>query len=110
MSSKTTPPPPATTEHIKEEEGRGVQRSGSAKGGTLPSQNTIDVSGLQLEEGDTTTTVAIGQDTYTIGKKTKVVLCEEAGRKVVFFRLVRDDFFFGLVPFWLKQILAKGTN
>ena len=92
MSSKTTPPPPATTEHIKEEEGRGVQRSGSAKGGTLPSQNTIDVSGLQLEEGDTTTTVAIGQDTYTIGKKTKVVFCEEAGRKVVF-RLVRDDLF-----------------
>ena len=102
MSSKTTPPPPATTEHTKEEEGRGVQRSGSAKGGTLPSQNTIDVSGLQLEEGDTTTTVAIGQDTYTIGKKTKVVFCEEAGRKVVFFRLVRDDFFFWSCSFLVK--------
>ena len=25
--------------------------------------------GLQLQEGDTTTTVAIGKDTYTIGKK-----------------------------------------
>ena len=93
MSSKTTPPPPATTEHIKEEEGRGVQRSGSAKGGTLPSQNTIDVSGLQLEEGDTTTTVAIGQDTYTIGKKTKVVFCEEAGRKVVFLDWYATTFF-----------------
>ena len=35
---------------------------------TVTPQN-VDVSGLHLEEGDTTTTVAIGQDTYTIGKK-----------------------------------------
>ena len=75
MSSKTTPPPPPPTNPTQqttteEVEGCGVlQRSGSAKGGNLPTQNTIDVSGLQLEEGDTTTTVAIGQDTYTIGKK-----------------------------------------
>lgn len=33
----------------------------------VQSQHTIDVSGLNLQEGDTTTTVAIGKDTYTIG-------------------------------------------
>ena len=33
----------------------------------IQSQHTIDVSGLNLQEGDTTTTVAIGKDTYTIG-------------------------------------------
>merc|ERR1719273_1165866 len=29
-------------------------------------QNTIDLASLNLQEGDTTTTVAIGKDTYTI--------------------------------------------
>ena len=37
----------------------------------IQSQHTIDVSGLNLQEGDTTTTVAIGKDTYTIGKDSK---------------------------------------
>ena len=31
-------------------------------------QNTIDLASLNLQEGDTTTTVAIGKDTYTIGR------------------------------------------
>lgn len=31
-------------------------------------QQTIDLSSLNLQEGDTTTTVAIGKDTYTIGR------------------------------------------
>jgi hypothetical protein len=33
-------------------------------------QNTIDLASLNLQEGDTTTTVAIGKDTYTIGRTT----------------------------------------
>ena len=38
--------------------------------GGLRSQCTIDAStGLNLQDGESTTTVAIGKDTYTIGKK-----------------------------------------
>ena len=51
-----------------------AQRPASARPATAPTkdgpraQNTIDLSGLNLKEGDTTTTVAIGKDTYTIGQ------------------------------------------
>ena len=60
---------------------------------SVSSQNTVDVSGLQLEEGDTTTTVAIGQDTYTIGKKRKYVTIE----KTAFFGGIR-----GVIPWTMK--------
>lgn len=45
----------------------------------VQSQHTIDVSGLNLQEGDTTTTVAIGKDTYTIVTSRK----SSAGSKMV---------------------------
>lgn len=44
-------------------------RSRSGNRFPVTAQNTIDVAALNLKEGDSTTTVAIGKDTYTIGKK-----------------------------------------
>jgi hypothetical protein len=32
------------------------------------------MAGLNLQEGDSTTTVAIGKDTYTIGKGSSIVM------------------------------------
>ena len=46
--------------------------SGRRPPGPPRPQNTIDLASLNLQEGDTTTTVAIGKDTYTIGR-TKII-------------------------------------
>ena len=66
MSSPWAPPPP-TSAKAQSTTSSGGSENAPPTTGTTP-QN-VDVSGLHLEEGDTTTTVAIGQDTYTIGKK-----------------------------------------
>ena len=63
MSSPWAPPTSAKAQSTTTSGG-----SENAPSTTGTPQN-VDVSGLHLEEGDTTTTVAIGQDTYTIGKK-----------------------------------------
>ena len=85
MSSPWAPPPPTSSAKAssqvqpKGQSAQSTTTTGSrcSAGGsenaapltpTVTPQN-VDVSGLHLEEGDTTTTVAIGQDTYTIGKK-----------------------------------------
>ena len=83
MSSPWAPPPPTSSAKASSQvqpKGQSAQSttgSWCSAGGsenaapltpTVTPQN-VDVSGLHLEEGDTTTTVAIGQDTYTIGKK-----------------------------------------
>ena len=65
MSSPWAPPPPTSAKAQSTTSSGGSENAPTT--GTTP-QN-VDVSGLHLEEGDTTTTVAIGQDTYTIGKK-----------------------------------------
>ena len=57
-------PPPAASNPTSAASGR-PRSAGVPK---IQSQHTIDVAGLNLQEGDTTTTVAIGKDTYTIGR------------------------------------------
>ena len=86
MSSPWAPPPPTSSAKASSQvqpKGQSAQSTTTTTGSrcsaggsenaapltpTVTPQN-VDVSGLHLEEGDTTTTVAIGQDTYTIGKK-----------------------------------------
>ena len=76
MSSPWAPPPPTSAKAQVSKGPSAQSTTGRCSGGenvaptptTVTPQN-VDVSGLHLEEGDTTTTVAIGQDTYTIGKK-----------------------------------------
>ena len=64
MSSPWAPPPPTSAKAQST-----TSSGGSENAPTTGTPQNVDVSGLHLEEGDTTTTVAIGQDTYTIGKK-----------------------------------------
>ena len=67
MSSPWAPPAPTASNPTSQ---GGSATSGRPRSAGMPkiqSQHTIDVAGLNLQEGDTTTTVAIGKDTYTIG-------------------------------------------
>jgi len=61
MSSPWAPPPPTSAKAQST-----TSSGGSENAPTTGTPQNVDVSGLHLEEGDTTTTVAIGQDTYTI--------------------------------------------
>ena len=63
MSSPWAPPAPTASNPAS----AASERPKSAGMPKIQSQHTIDVAGLNLQEGDTTTTVAIGKDTYTIG-------------------------------------------
>ena len=65
MSSPWAPPPPTSAKAQSTTSSGGSENTPTTTG----TPQNVDVSGLHLEEGDTTTTVAIGQDTYTIGKK-----------------------------------------